>query len=766
MNLIPRGLVCTLMVALFSASASAAERVVDLEIESEAIGVVLLYESEQGLLIEPDAIPNGILSNTAASDLPRVNAEMCSACWRVADLGLYEEDRLSGSATLRLKTRWLPGHAVSLYRPRDASGQHLQRGFAWINNLSASVRDTNFGASGSLLVLDSRIGLGALGVIETGGRYTETESDLESTSDFIRLPTRLVRHFVDARTTLAIGEISSDADPSAGAVNIAGLQLRRNFATRPDLTQRPVYDFFTQLERPSVIELYQDTQRVRREEFRSGGAVELTDYRPSGSGKVTLLITDALGTRRVVESELIVDSALLEPGVYDYSVSAGVLRRGDELDDESAALSFRVSRGISDQLTMGVFGEGVALDPLSDNFTGRESIWNMGSTLVMGTPVGKFEWTGKYGESDLGETFDAQRFSWLKSGRLGRVGYSTGIELFDSRGFLSVTGRQETAKGERAFIGAGYGRLFVSGNVYEVNDDFGYGFNLGWRLGGVSLQASVSAVEDESELYTLSVSYSPGGAALSVGSQKADGQDALESFAAARWNHFESGVSLNARTNYSDQFSQSRGEIGARWSHDRFVAGYDARYVNAGNASAAKDQFEHFADVGVGMAFTGRAFYIGKPIASNEGLAEVYTGVPDVEFSVGQYSGRTNRWGYGALPVSGFGRRYARLDTATLPPASLPKSTQIEVSTIPGQAARQAFELNAPSAFIVIEGVAPGAQITVNGKLARVYEFGAFIENLVVGENRVELWGKQYPLQVTAIDTDLPTYRLKEEWFR
>lgn len=749
------------VVVLFTGAgfAFAAERVIDLEVESTPVGVVLIYDAPEGLLIEPEAIPDAVISESARDDLPVVEADMCGACWRLSDLGEYTENRLGGAATLTLRPQWLPGHAVSLYKPRDASGKHLQRGFAWINNVSASFRDTNFGARGSLYLLDSRIGLGALGVLETGVRYVETETETSSESETIRLPSRLVRHFVDSRSTLALGELSTDADPTAGAVSITGIQIRRNFATRPDLTQRPVYDFFTQLERPSVIELYQDTQRVRREEFRQGGAVEITDYRPSGSGNVTLLITDALGTRRVVESELIVDAALLEPGVYDYSFSAGALRRGDEIDSDSLAMSFRVSRGITDQFTLGFFGEGVELDPISDNFQGRERIWNVGTSWVIGSPLGKFEWVGKYGESDLGEQFEAQRLSWIKNARLGRFNISTGAELFDSRGFLSVTGREDTAKGERAFIGAGYGRFFVSGNVYEVNDESGFGFNLGWRAGAVSLQASVSAVEDQDALYTLSVSYSPGSAAVSVGSQKAESQDALESFAAARWNHFEAGVSANARASYSDANYSSRGELGVRWSHDRFVAGYDARYFD-------DDQFEHFADFGFSAAFSGKAFYFGKPIAANEGLAEVYTGLPDVEFTVGQYTGQTNRWGYGALPVSGFGRRFARLDTGSLPPQSLPTSTQIEVSTIPGQSARQAFELNAPSAFIVIEGVAPGERVTVNGQVARVYEFGAFVENLVIGENRVEFRGKQYPLQVTAIDSDLPTFTLREEWFR
>lgn len=74
----------------------------------------------------------------------------------------------------------------------------------------------------------------------------------------------------------------------------------------------------------------------------------------TGDGKVTILVTDALGRQRVVESEFYTDTELLRPGLSDFSASIGWQRKDFGIKDFSYGELFFSSDGalgLTDYLT-------------------------------------------------------------------------------------------------------------------------------------------------------------------------------------------------------------------------------------------------------------------------------------------------------------------------------------------------------------------------------------------------------------------------------
>ncbi len=732
----------------------AGERVIELTVEDADAGVVVLHETDQGVLIDPEDIPPDTIARQALESLPRIGTPECVNCISLNDLGSYREDSRSGKGYLSLRPDLMPTNNLRFFKPREASAQFLQRRFAFINNFTFSVRDAEDEDTAGIGILQSSLSLGPLGVLETGVRHIEN-GELNDTR---RLPTKLVNHFIDSQISFDLGEVRTDADPNDATIGITGFRIYRNFSTRPDITSRPVYDFFTLAERPSVIELYRNSQLERRQQIDRPGPVQLSDYRPSGSGKVLLVITDALGTRRLVETDLIVDQRNLGRGVWDFSLAGGYLRDAEgDIDKDAQAASFRVAYGVTERLTFGLLGEGASYQETSPLFSGNDYLWNAGASLLWNTAIGQLDATAKTSRDDLENKADSYRLSWRKAGLLGnRYHYSIGAAGFrEDDQFTTIGGRRRQLEGWRAYAGLSFRHVFVSGNISETDDIQSYGLGLGWRAGRFSMDASVQGQDDEDPLFTLAFGYSFGGPVsyVQLGSQTREYSDKYESFLVARGRNKTNSLNWRAEAFHEDQTHSNRGSAGVGWASDHFNAAYEARYQN--------ERYEQFADLGFALGFANApALYAGRQLTSNEALAIVDTQLPHVGFSVEGRSSQSNRYGKGILPVTGFGRRFASIDTSTLPENNLVQRTLEEVSTVPGQAGLAKFTLNSPAAFIMIDGVPAGEIINVNGSDYRLYNFGAFAENLLLGENRIRYEGQVYILNIDSFDDSLPTYTL------
>lgn len=746
------GAVCALSLW---AAAAAAERVVELQLIDEELGVVVIHESAEGLFIAEGDLPAGVFDVQKLTQLPRYSLPRCQPCLRLSALGDYVEAGLDGRAVLTPHSEMMAVKQFWLYAPREASSRHLQKGFSFINNISLSLRDPEEGETATAAIVSSQLSLGALGVLETGLRHID--GPFRETR---RLPTLLKNHFVDAQVSFELGELRTDADPNDSGMGIMGLRLYRNFATRPDITSRPLYDFYALTERPSVIELYQNSQLQRREQVDRPGPVQLSDYRPSGSGKVLLVITDSLGAQRLVETDLFVDQRNLGKGVWDFGLSAGYLRGpDDEIDKESTAGSLRLAYGASNRLTLGAFADGVDYDVENSRYKGQDYRLRGGVNLLWSSPWGKFDLTARGEEDDQRNQQQSYLASWRTSGRVGRsASYALGVSAFQGETVRNVDSRAQRIDGYRAFAGLGFRNFFVSGNVSEIGEIGGYGLGAGWRWRALSVDASAQAVDEEAPFYTLSVGYRFGGpvSTLRSGARHRAGEQRTESFASVTGRHRDANIHWRASASYDDLNHDSRGGLRVDWQPEAASAAYELRYVN--------ERYEQIADVAFGVGFVAApAMYLGKYLSGEHGLAVVDAEVADVRVATEGASATTNKRGLAVLPVHGFGRRYATIDSSSLTANGIVEQTQVEVSLVPGHSSRARFVLNAPSAFIKVDGASPGHAIKVNGRLYKLYEFGAFVENLLLGDNLVIYQGRRYQLNIADFDDSLPTYILGEE---
>src|SRR5207342_1785884 len=140
-----------------------------------------------------------------------------------------------------------------------------------------------------------------------------------------------------------------------------GLQWRRNFSVRPDLITFPVPRFSGQATVPSAVELLVNNVQQFGGDVDDGPFVIDSFPHISGAGEATLVVRDALGRTTQTSVPIYVDYQRLAPGLSDFSLEAGALRRGDATDndhyDHDVVASGSYRRGLSDTFTLEAHAE-------------------------------------------------------------------------------------------------------------------------------------------------------------------------------------------------------------------------------------------------------------------------------------------------------------------------------------------------------------------------------------------------------------------------
>jgi spore coat protein U-like protein len=137
---------------------------------------------------------------------------------------------------------------------------------------------------------------------------------------------------------------------------LGGLQLKRDFATRPNLVTASLPSFRGSTAVPSTLEVFVNNVKQYSNDGPEG-AFELQNIRVySGIGVARIVLRDAQGRETVTEQPFYSSPSLLKPGLYDYSVETGFPRRNQgtsSFDYEgSPAGSASLRYGFKDRLTL------------------------------------------------------------------------------------------------------------------------------------------------------------------------------------------------------------------------------------------------------------------------------------------------------------------------------------------------------------------------------------------------------------------------------
>jgi outer membrane usher protein len=191
--------------------------------------------------------------------------------------------------------------------------------------------DLNYSRTGGPVPTD---GLGLIGEAGASGRWgvltqTFVAPNLvgQGSQGLTRLETTFRRDFPDQGYTLVGGDSTLRTGLLGRNAYFGGVQFGTNFSLAPYINRQPVPLIAGQTSTPSTVQLYvndvlRQTNNVPAGPFAVDNMPTLT-----GNGEVTVRVRDILGRETVITQPFVVTSDLLAPGINDWSVEAGKLRR-------------------------------------------------------------------------------------------------------------------------------------------------------------------------------------------------------------------------------------------------------------------------------------------------------------------------------------------------------------------------------------------------------------------------------------------------------
>jgi outer membrane usher protein len=177
----------------------------------------------------------------------------------------------------------------------------------------------------------------------------------ENEERFTRLDTTYSYSSVDRMAMINVGDLISGSLAWTSPIRMGGLQLKSDFAVRPDIVTTPLPSIRGTASVPSTLEVFVNNVRQYSDEVPEG-AFELQDVPTySGSGLARVVLTDAQGRETVIEQPFYASPHILMPGLVDYSLEAGFARQDQALNsfdyDSGAVASASLRYGVSEWLT-------------------------------------------------------------------------------------------------------------------------------------------------------------------------------------------------------------------------------------------------------------------------------------------------------------------------------------------------------------------------------------------------------------------------------
>ncbi len=161
--------------------------------------------------------------------------------------------------------------------------------------------------------------------------------------------------------SLTVGDTFTSQLGGSNGSRLGGVQISSSFNTRPWYQKLPQTLLHNSTEMPGVVDLYINGIKQYSQDV-AAGPYELTlPPTVSRSGNAQIITRDALGRQTVVEVPLYDSTELLAPGLAEWSLEAGKLRRSNEGSgsyDKDLAYSGNIRQGVSDNLTLQVHSEG------------------------------------------------------------------------------------------------------------------------------------------------------------------------------------------------------------------------------------------------------------------------------------------------------------------------------------------------------------------------------------------------------------------------
>ncbi|MDR3741346.1 MAG: fimbria/pilus outer membrane usher protein [Terracidiphilus sp.] len=255
----------------------------------------------------------------------------------------------------------------------------------------------------------------------------------------------------------SVGDYINGALSWQRPVHMEGLQIRSDFSMRPDLITFPLPSITGSAAVPSTVDV-----------LVNGNVVSSTQVDPgpfqiqqlpviSGSGTITMTMTNTLGQQVTVSQPFYGGSTLLATGLHTFSAQAGLVRRNwgtvsNDYGKLAAVGNFR--RGMSQRLTVEFTGETTS----GASFASAGASGLLGSLALVNVDV-----AAGTSSSGVGELFSA---GVQHIGRIFSLGGSAILATRNFRDIASVNGSGVLRKQISAFTGVSVRRYGSLGLAY------------------------------------------------------------------------------------------------------------------------------------------------------------------------------------------------------------------------------------------------------------------------------------------------------------
>ena len=233
---------------------------------------------------------------------------------------------------LSIPAEWMPTQMIgqdSWHKPEVA-----ESGIGLLNNYDFYILRPSYGNTTSSLFTEQRF-FSPHGVLTNSGVYVNTQNkgvgnntSAKNKDGYKRYDTNWQYDFQQNATSIMLGDIfTSNKTTWGSSIRLGGFQVQRNYSTRPDLITYPLPQFEGQVALPSTVDLIINGQKASSTNVQSGPFILNNIPFINGKGEAIIVTTDAVGRKIATTVPFYISNYLLKPGLFDYSLSIGYMRK-------------------------------------------------------------------------------------------------------------------------------------------------------------------------------------------------------------------------------------------------------------------------------------------------------------------------------------------------------------------------------------------------------------------------------------------------------
>jgi len=241
----------------------------------------------------------------------------------------------------------------------------------------------SFALNGASATLDAR----AFTPYGTFSQSGILRASLNDRFEALRLNSTLTYSDHESLTTYRAGDAINSGLAWTRPIRMGGFQVQRNFGLRPDLITLPLPAAEGSAAVPSTADVYINNIKAFSQEIGTGPYRLSNLPAVAGSGNALVVLRDASGRETATSLPFYASANLLAPGLFDYSVEAGLPRLSYGTSSDTYVTkpiaSGSLRYGISDWLTFaGHFETGAGLINGSSGIAARTGSFGVASFAV------------------------------------------------------------------------------------------------------------------------------------------------------------------------------------------------------------------------------------------------------------------------------------------------------------------------------------------------------------------------------------------------